>query len=67
MKEHEKTLANIAEYNEILSNRAAMAKVIIRELEATKRSMADRGAPSLTISKRRLSRRRRLRRWTWYS
>ena len=31
MKEHEKTLANIAEYNEILSNRAAMAKVIIRE------------------------------------
>lgn len=28
MKEHEKTLANIAEYNEILSNRAAMAKVI---------------------------------------
>ena len=62
-----KTLANIAEYNEILSNRAAMAKVIIRELEAYKRSMADRGALSLTISKRRLSRRRRLRRWTWYS
>ena len=39
LKEHEKTLANIAEYNEILSNRAAMAKVIIRELEAYKKEI----------------------------
>lgn len=37
LKEHEKTLANIAEYEEILSNRGAMAKVIIRELEGFKK------------------------------
>ena len=37
MKDHEKTLSNIAEYEEILSNRAAMAKVIIRELEGYKK------------------------------
>ena len=37
LKEHEKTLANIAEYEEILSNRAAMARVIIRELEGYKK------------------------------
>ena len=37
MKDHEKTLANIAEYEEILSNRGAMAKVIIRELEGYKK------------------------------
>lgn len=37
LKDHEKTLANIAEYEEILSNRAAMAKVIIRELESYKK------------------------------
>ncbi len=33
MKEHEKTLANIARYEDILENRAVMAKVIIKELE----------------------------------
>ena len=37
MKDHEKTLANIAEYEEILSNRGAMAKVIIKELEGYKK------------------------------
>ncbi len=37
LKDHEKTLANIAEYEEILSNRGAMAKVIIRELEGYKK------------------------------
>ncbi|MBP3489636.1 MAG: DNA topoisomerase 4 subunit A [Roseburia sp.] len=37
MKDHEKTLSNIAEYEEILSNRGAMAKVIIRELEGFKK------------------------------
>ncbi len=37
MKDHEKTLSNIAEYEEILSNRGAMAKVIIRELEGYKK------------------------------
>lgn len=37
LKDHEKTLANIAQYEEILSNRAAMAKVIIRELEGYKK------------------------------
>lgn len=34
MKEHEATLAHIAEYEEILGSRAAMAKVIIKELKA---------------------------------
>lgn len=37
LKDHEKTLNNITEYEEILSNRAAMAKVIIRELEGYKK------------------------------
>lgn len=37
MRDHDKTLANIAEYEEILSNRGAMAKVIIRELEGYKK------------------------------
>ena len=37
LRDHEKTLANIAEYEEILSNRGAMAKVIIRELEGYKK------------------------------
>ncbi len=46
MKEHEKTLANIAEYEEILNNRAVMAKVIIRELESYKREY---GAPRRTV------------------
>ncbi|MCI9493778.1 MAG: DNA topoisomerase 4 subunit A [Lachnospiraceae bacterium] len=32
MKEHETTLSNIAKYEEILGSRAAMAKVIIKEL-----------------------------------
>ena len=34
MKEHEETLKNIAEYEDILSNRATMAKVIMKELES---------------------------------
>lgn len=46
MKEHEKTLANIAEYEEILNNRAVMAKVIIRELQSYKREY---GAPRRTV------------------
>lgn len=40
MKDHEKTLANIAEYEEILGSRAAMAKVIIRELQRYKKEYA---------------------------
>ena len=38
MKEHEQTLANIAEYEDILSNRGSMAKVIIKELKAIKKA-----------------------------
>lgn len=34
LKDHEKTLASIAQYEEILNNRTAMAKVIIKELES---------------------------------
>ncbi|MGN0349241.1 MAG: DNA gyrase subunit A, partial [Roseburia sp.] len=37
MRDHEKTLANIAEYEDILGSRAAMARVIIRELESYKK------------------------------
>ena len=33
LKEHEQTMKNIAEYENILSSRSAMAKVIIRELD----------------------------------
>lgn len=40
LKDHEKTLANIAEYEEILGSRAAMAKVIIRELQRYKKEYA---------------------------
>ncbi len=40
MREHEETLKNIAEYEDILSNRATMAKVIIKELEFYKKSYA---------------------------
>ena len=36
-KEYEQTMKNIAEYEQILSNRAAMAKVIIRELDGYKK------------------------------
>ncbi len=36
--EHETTLKNIADYEEILTNRAAMAKVIIKELDGYKKS-----------------------------
>ena len=46
MKEHEKTLANIAKYEEILNSRAVMAKVIIRELEGYKKEY---GAPRRTV------------------
>lgn len=40
MKEHDKTLANIAQYEEILNSRAAMAKVIIKELQGYKKEYA---------------------------
>lgn len=40
MKEHEETLKNIADYQEILGNRSAMAKVIIKELEHFKKEYA---------------------------
>ena len=46
MKEHEKTLANIARYEEILNSRAVMAKVIIRDLEGYKKEY---GAPRRTV------------------
>lgn len=46
MKEHEKTLANIAKYEEILNSRAVMAKVIIWELEGYKKEY---GAPRRTV------------------
>ena len=43
MKEHEKTLANIARYEEILNSRAVMAKVIIRRArKGTRRNKARR-------------------------
>ena len=37
LKEHDATMKNIAEYEKILSSRAAMAKVIIRELDGYKK------------------------------
>ncbi len=40
LKEHEETLKNIADYEDILNNRAAMAKVIIKELQAFKKEYA---------------------------
>jgi DNA gyrase subunit A len=39
-KEHEETLANIANYNDILGNRSVMAKVIIKELQQFKKEYA---------------------------
>ena len=41
MKDHDETLKHIAEYEDILSNRATMAKVIIKELERYKKEYAD--------------------------
>ena len=38
--EHEETLAHIAEYEDILTNRGSMAKVIIKELKAFKKEYA---------------------------
>ena len=38
LKEHEATMKNIAEYENILSSRAAMAKVIIKELDGFKKA-----------------------------
>lgn len=38
MKEHEETLLNIAKYEDILEHRSSMAKVIIKELTAFKKS-----------------------------
>lgn len=46
MKEHETTLKNIAEYEKILGNRGAMARVIIRELE---RFQKEYGQPRKTL------------------
>ena len=40
LKDHEQTLANIADYEDILNNRATMAKVIIKELTAFKKEYA---------------------------
>ncbi len=40
MKEHGETLSRIAEYEDILSNRASMAKVIIKELKSMKKEYA---------------------------
>lgn len=40
LKEHDKTLKNIASYEEILGSRTAMAKVIIKELDAFKKEYA---------------------------
>ena len=40
MKDHETTLQNIEKYEEILGSRAAMAKVIIKELEGFKKEYA---------------------------
>lgn len=40
LKEHEATLANIARYEEILSNHTAMTKVIRKELDDIKRAYA---------------------------
>lgn len=37
MKEHDETLAHIAEYEDILANKGSMAKVIIKELKAFKK------------------------------
>ena len=46
MAEHEETLKNIALYQEILGSRAAMAKVIIKELKALKKEFSH---PRLTV------------------
>ena len=40
MKDHEKTLANIAEYEAILGSRGVMAKTIIKELQRYKKEYA---------------------------
>ena len=40
LKEHDKTLKNIATYENILGSRTAMAKVIIKELDAFKKEYA---------------------------
>ena len=40
MKEHNETLAKIAEYEDILARRSSMAKVIMKELKAFKKSYA---------------------------
>ena len=40
LKDHDETLKNIAQYEDILGSRAAMAKVIIKELESFKKEYA---------------------------
>ena len=58
MKEHDATLKNIAEYEDILAHRSSMAKVIIRELQAIKkeygaarRTVIDNLAEAVVIEK----------------
>ncbi len=40
MKDHDETLAKIAQYEDILSHRSSMAKVIMKELQAFKKEYA---------------------------
>ena len=40
IKEHEETIANIAEYSDILEHRSSMAKVIMKELKAFRKEYA---------------------------
>ncbi len=40
MKEHDETMAKIAEYNDYISNRASMAKHIMKELQGYKKEFA---------------------------
>ena len=47
-KEHEETLANIASYEEILTNRGTMAKVIIKDLKALRAEYARERRTELT-------------------
>ncbi len=46
MKEHDETIANIAKFEDILSRRSSMAKVIIKELQTFKKEY---GSPRKTV------------------
>ena len=54
IKEHEETRAKIAEYSDILEHRSSMAKVIMKSLKRSARSMQGTDARSLTISRKLL-------------